>query len=39
MNNLRPIYLLIAILFIWNLTLSVSLDEKNSAVQEIGRAS
>ena len=34
MNNLRPIYLLIAILFIWNLTLSVILNEKNSAVQD-----
>ena len=34
MNNLRPVYLLIAVLFIWNLTLSVILNEKNTAVQD-----
>ncbi|MGN1405057.1 MAG: S1C family serine protease [Erysipelotrichaceae bacterium] len=34
MRNLRPIYLLIAVLFIWNLTISVILNEKNTAVQD-----
>ena len=34
MNNLRSVYLLIAVLFIWNLTLSVILNEKNTAVQD-----
>lgn len=34
MKNLRPVYLLIAVLFIWNLTLSVILNEKNTAVQD-----